>query len=301
MRRRWPLLALLALILGVAALAAWSHRRAQLRADLSAAVVDGDLAQVRLLIEAGATPEEFHVEWEYSGSDSKVRTLVDHGPRLLLRHLEKRNPDVTSAREHTLSNAIWSPEPELLQTLLDSGVDPNVPCEDGQYPLHLVARCLALELHYTEPGGQTTVETWPLMLMNLPGQSWEIGPNPERGPFGSRRYASAQVTVSYGVPSAERWVVDAQALLDHAADPNVRDAEGLTPLHWAAARKDADLVSLLLEHGADPGLADNQGRTVLDVFETAPPGLVFPGDRKQKGDVATLLREAMDHPFAATE
>jgi ankyrin repeat protein len=44
-----------------------------------------------------------------------------------------------------------------------------------------------------------------------------------------------------------------RVLLDHGADPDVRDeGDSATPLHFAAERGDLDVVRLLLEHGADP-------------------------------------------------
>lgn len=54
----------------------------------------------------------------------------------------------------------------------------------------------------------------------------------------------------------------AQALHD-GADIEVRDANGLTPLMWAAQQKVASVVSLLLERGANPYVRDNAGWTPL--------------------------------------
>jgi ankyrin repeat protein len=48
------------------------------------------------------------------------------------------------------------------------------------------------------------------------------------------------------------------------------DVHGMTPLHWVAERsyRHASYVAtaeLLIEHGADPTLRDEQGRTPADV------------------------------------
>lgn len=55
------------------------------------------------------------------------------------------------------------------------------------------------------------------------------------------------------------------AFLKKGLDPNIRDANGGTALHWAAARGNPEIVTLLLEAGADRTAADGEGRTPLDV------------------------------------
>lgn len=52
-------------------------------------------------------------------------------------------------------------------------------------------------------------------------------------------------------------------LLDRGADPNARDAQGMTALMECAWRNDAVIATLLLEKGADASLSDNQGRGIL--------------------------------------
>lgn len=54
-----------------------------------------------------------------------------------------------------------------------------------------------------------------------------------------------------------------RALLDHAADVNVRSANGKTPLHIAIEHRNfkgySNLIYTLLDHGADPNVRDNNG------------------------------------------
>ena len=54
-----------------------------------------------------------------------------------------------------------------------------------------------------------------------------------------------------------------QYLLQHTADPNIRDAKGNTPLILATMAGREDLVSLLLTYKANPNLANGQGQTPL--------------------------------------
>jgi hypothetical protein len=54
-------------------------------------------------------------------------------------------------------------------------------------------------------------------------------------------------------------------LLEEGADPNIRDGDGNTPLHFAASKGCAEVARLLLEHGADPNAQDKSGETPLHV------------------------------------
>jgi truncated hemoglobin YjbI len=62
----------------------------------------------------------------------------------------------------------------------------------------------------------------------------------------------------------------AQALLDHGANIEARDAKQQTPLRRAVNCRQLQIVRLLVRHGADPHAADRRGVTPLDVARTAP-------------------------------
>jgi ankyrin repeat protein len=52
-------------------------------------------------------------------------------------------------------------------------------------------------------------------------------------------------------------------LLNHGADPNIREKYGCTPLHYATWFGNSKVVKVLLNHGADPNIRDKQGATPL--------------------------------------
>ena len=54
-----------------------------------------------------------------------------------------------------------------------------------------------------------------------------------------------------------------ELLLDKGADPNMKNPNGLTPLHRAAYHGKLDLVKMLLDNGAEPNRVDSDGRTPL--------------------------------------
>jgi ankyrin repeat protein len=59
-------------------------------------------------------------------------------------------------------------------------------------------------------------------------------------------------------------LIKVQTLLENGANPNTKDNNGWTPLHWAAFKDYVDVVRVLLERGADPWIADNGGHIPLD-------------------------------------
>jgi ankyrin repeat protein len=61
----------------------------------------------------------------------------------------------------------------------------------------------------------------------------------------------------------------AQALLDHGATIDARDAKGQTPLRRAVNCRQVPIVRLLVRYGADPNAADCRGVTPLSVARNA--------------------------------
>jgi len=54
-------------------------------------------------------------------------------------------------------------------------------------------------------------------------------------------------------------------LLEHSADPNIREQGGYTPLHAAAQNGDEEMIRILLYGGADLTLSGHDGKTALDL------------------------------------
>lgn len=71
------------------------------------------------------------------------------------------------------------------------------------------------------------------------------------------------------------------AFLKKGSDPNSRDANGGTALHWAASRGNAEIARLLLDAGADPAATDGEGKTPREVAE-----------KKGRAELVEILRQA---------
>ena len=52
-------------------------------------------------------------------------------------------------------------------------------------------------------------------------------------------------------------------LLELGANPNWKDKDGLTALHYAVLIENEEIIELLLEHNADVNAQDNEGETPL--------------------------------------
>jgi ankyrin repeat protein len=54
-------------------------------------------------------------------------------------------------------------------------------------------------------------------------------------------------------------------LLEHKADPNIREQGGYTPLHAAAQNGDEEMIRILIYGGADLTIKSDDGKTPLDL------------------------------------
>jgi len=56
-----------------------------------------------------------------------------------------------------------------------------------------------------------------------------------------------------------------RVLLEHGANPDLRNFDGVTALHNAVFEEQQDIAALLVQAGADPGIRDRLGNTALDL------------------------------------
>jgi truncated hemoglobin YjbI len=137
-----------------------------------------------------------------------------------------------------LHEAALAGEAELAAALIRSGADPDAKEAEGHRPL------------YRASTGDVA------RVLLTAGAAADVASGPTRGTplhqAARRGYVSA-----------------AEALLDHGATVDARDAKGQTPLRRAVNCRQLEVVRLLVRRGADPHGADRRGATPLDVARTA--------------------------------
>lgn len=129
-------------------------------------------------------------------------------------------------------------EAELAAVLIRSGADPDAKEGEGHTPL------------YRASTGDVA------RVLLAAGATVDVTSGPTRGT--ALHQAARRGCVSV-----------AEALLDHGATIDARDAKKETPLRRAINCRQIEIVRLLVRHGADPHAADRRGVTPLDVARAA--------------------------------
>ncbi len=137
-----------------------------------------------------------------------------------------------------LHDAAMAGEAELAAVLIRSGADPDAKETEGHTPLYRASTGDAAR------------------VLLAAGATVDGTSGPTRG-------------TALHQASRRGYVSVAQALLDHGAAIEARDAKGETPLRRAVNCRQLQIVRLLVRHGADPHAADRRGVTPLDVARTA--------------------------------
>ena len=246
----------------------------------------GDVEIVKLLLEKRAYPNArdymgrtpLH-EATKNGHVDIIKLLLEHGADFKEKDVGGRTPvDVASAsvknvfveweQRRTLSffDAVTRRDVEGVKLWLERGVDPNVKV-GGSTPLHVA----------TERGYVEIVE---LLL----SRKWrvEVDARDGRG-FTPLQYACFGL-LHAGPVSVGRYRDVVVALLRRGADPDVRDEEGNTVLHWTASRGYGLVVDLLVRYGADLYAKNKRGRTPLDVAVGEAKTVLREWARRFKGE-----------------
>jgi uncharacterized protein len=201
--------------------------------------------QIYSLLKDRKIPEI--IDW--CGRDSSVLNFRDrNGVSLLMLSYYFKAPELSdfilSHREPTdIFEAVSAGEMNLAERYLNS--DPTLLeafSTDGFTPL----------------GFASYFGRYDLVKMLL-----ERGANPAR----PSRNAFAVAPIHSAVAVNSEGI--ARLLLEHKADPNARQQQGITPLHSAAHNGNAGIVKLLLAFGADRNLRSADGKTALDMAREA--------------------------------
>jgi hypothetical protein len=153
--------------------------------------------------------------------------------------------------------------PELAECFLQRGVKPNVfeasALGDLETVRRLVGEDRSLVNAYAADG------FYPLGLAAFFGHRAIVEFLLKNGADVKATARNAQKVTALHGATARRDVQIVKLLLEAGADPNARQERGFTPLHDAAANGSEPLTELLLNHGARADAKTDDGKTPADM------------------------------------
>jgi ankyrin repeat protein/L-ascorbate metabolism protein UlaG (beta-lactamase superfamily) len=234
---------------------------------LHIAALNGSIAALRELIEAGADPNVR----SNSGRTPLLLAAFAGEPDAYLQLRDAGADTATTDLSGTtlLHAAAAGGSMEILSEVLSAGSDAGASNLFGELPIHRAAQGDHLEIvkQLFEVGtSRDPLDSYHMTLLHKAANrgavqtaTWLLdqGLNPLSGDL-------AGGTPLHSAASFGR-VAMAQLLLDRGVDVNIRNHQQATPLYAAASAGHRPLVTLLLERGADPAALDNYGQGPLHV------------------------------------
>jgi cytohesin len=245
------------------------------------AISGKQLPMVKLLLKFQADPNGPQAD----GQPLLFSALSDLGLLEALLHAGA-NPNVKDHQGRTpLSVAAESGSTDAVKMLLDAKADPYFYIEsyrpkvvrtflDGKYNLN-DSRVSGQPLLFSALADTN-------LLVDLLAAGAKVDPvstdETERTPLGAAAFQNNAAAVAI--------------LLKHGANPNVRNRNGVTPLHLAAyGLADKEVFELLLANKANPDVRTGNGQTPLDELKGKLTATgVTPEQKTLAGELADLLR-----------
>jgi len=176
------------------------------------------------------------------------------------------DPSLIHAREYGLSPilvAAYYHEPEIASLLADKAIAIDIFEASATGRINTIIRLLAhdpeLVNAYAEDGFQ------PLGLAcffgHLDSAEYLVKAGAPKNSLSRNELKAAPIHSA--VAGGHEEIV--KMLLQHGADPNVREQGGCTPLHAAAQNGDEEMIRTLLYGGADLNIKSDDGKTALDL------------------------------------
>ena len=233
--------------------------------DLHWAAREGDVAEVKRLIAAGAdvnATETLYggraLHWAALGGESGVvRALIAAGAELEAQNAAGETALFQAVRTNDAGNY------DALTALLIAGADPNASVAQSTTVLHVAASVSDLDFGFTAVlllrrfgADPNATDAWGATPLHY-AVSKPFG----RGTFGGLELAAASLDPQH-----------------RALDVNARDINGMTPLHSVmtslGSARDLQVLRWLVHNGADVNAVDNSGWTPLDWADDMGPQLL---------------------------
>ena len=191
---------------------------------------------------------------------------IKQGNKDEVEHRLDLDPGLIHLKENGLSPiliAAYHQKPELASFLADKTIVINIFEASATGKINNIIRLLArhpeLVNAYTEDGFQ------PLGLACFFGHfdSAEYLARAGAPVNAQTRNGLKAAPIQSAAAGGHRKIV--KMLLEHNADPNIREQGGFTPLHAAAQNGDEEIIRTLIFGGADLTIKSNDGKTPLDL------------------------------------
>ena len=258
------------------------------------AVLDKNSDIAQLLLFMGASPNAT----DPAGKSSLTHATEQANISLVGCLLAAKADPNAGSHQHALAYAVASPNPALLQTMLDAGAFPDLNGVAGQNAI-----ILAFELgradavaqwfpaHAAREAEAFKEGDWSLLALAV-----KIG-TPKIVEVVRDAGYRADVTDEFGYTllmlASHRGQVDiVKDLLQPrhgqpGADPDAKaHSDNKTALMFAAAKGHASVLAILLAAGADPNAVDDAGFTAMEHAQDCT-------DQQQRNEVEFMLAEAM--------
>ncbi|WP_428055679.1 ankyrin repeat domain-containing protein [Candidatus Avelusimicrobium alvi] len=220
-----------------------------------AAVWLGLSYHIRLQNEKG----ESLVADAYYGDLLAVKNGLEQGaPLRYVLYFQDEERDYGGAEFNALHAAASGGNEDVINFLLDQGLDINSPTPQGWTPLFIAAR-------------DGRAEAAKLLVY----RQADLNAQTDRGA------TALMMAVTQKFPSEKEREDLLVYMLKRGADVNLQDASGNPPLYYAAVQKNPKIVELLLEYGAAPDQATKE--KILK--------LVSPRSDKGSKKIAALLKK----------
>ncbi|HXV86303.1 MAG TPA: ankyrin repeat domain-containing protein, partial [Gemmatimonadales bacterium] len=151
--------------------------------------------------------------------------------------------------------AAYATDVRAMRLLVAHGADPNIPTikpAEGRFPGAANRSRDSTDAEEKDPTGLPPVPVGGPAVHPLHAASG-VG-------YGTSRVGQQHRTVPGGWLPAVRYLVE-----ELKVDVNVRDHDGYTAVHNAAARGDNEMITYLVEKGADVTLVSRRGQTTVDM------------------------------------
>jgi len=223
------------------------------------AAISGATEYVQAVKKAGAKIDAFAAA--ALGDVKFVQKTLKADPEFV----DKQDENGLTALDYAAASLIAKEKTlAIAEMLLDAGADPNGKSSHGV--THLAARAadkamfkLLLE-RGADPLNALTRAVW-CKQYELAEMAMAHGAEFDRAISNGRPLVND--LIRWGLVHESKW------MLEHGASPDLRDDDGWTAAHQAAARGNAQMMQAVIEAGADLALRDKKRLTPLEVARSA--------------------------------